>query len=219
MHTGTPASCKEQDTGGQRRTPPHQKPLLSSSELEVISGVNGLVSQRQSKIYYCTFEFQGREIWRSTVVTNRKDALTVQAHIRSELALRRCGILDEHRAPARPHPERIPQRTLHHGRDQAQTRKYYEFGIEKLLDSDLASRTLRSITRQDCHRSMAQHVRPAEHHDPDRRHRHLDHDRYAPSTVNCVLQTLGRALRIAQETGFLQKVRVIELARKERRRE
>jgi hypothetical protein len=130
-----------------------------------------------------------------------------------------AGILDEHRAPARPHPERIPQRTLHHGRDQAQTRKYYEFGIEKLLDSDLASRTLRSITRQDCHRSMAQHVRPAEHHDPDRRHRHLDHDRYAPSTVNCVLQTLGRALRIAQETGFLQKVRVIELARKERRRE
>jgi hypothetical protein len=101
--------------------------------------MNGLVSQRRSKIYYCTFEFQGREIRRSTVVTNRKDALTVQAHIRSELALRRWGILDEHRAPARPHPERIPQRTLHHGRDQARTLKCYEFGIEKLLDSDLAN--------------------------------------------------------------------------------
>ncbi len=176
-----------------------------------------LYRKKGSKILYCKFDFQGKEIRRSTGCTNKRDALTVQSKLRCELALGNWGILEEKRVEVTL--EEFLKKHFITGEIKPKTREYYENGIEKLLDSDMAELPLNKITKQDAQRYVAKHVRPADEYKSEQRQEHLKNGKYSPSSVNCVLRTLRRALSVAYESGMLEKVPPIELAKNERRRD
>jgi len=176
-----------------------------------------LYRKKGSKIVYTKFDFRGREIRRSTGVTNKKDARTVEAKIRTELAEGRWGILDER--PAEVTLGEFLKKHFITGEIATKTREYYQYGIEKLLDSDLAKLPLNKITKQDGQRYVAKFVRPAGDYKLDQRREHLSNNKFSPSTVNCVLRTLRRALTVAHESRMLGTVPKIELAKNERKRD
>ncbi len=176
-----------------------------------------LYRKQGSKIYYSKFDFRGKEIRRSTGVTNKKEANTVQARIRTELALGRWGILEEKQAELTL--SEFLKKHFVTGEIKSKTREYYDYGIDKLLDSELAKLPLSKITKQDAQKFVAKNVRPAADYKPEVRQQHLKNRKLSPSTVNCALRTLRRALTVAHESGFLASVPKIELAKNERHRE
>ncbi len=81
------------------------------------------------------------------------------------------------------------------------SRDYYKYGTRLLLASDLALLRLDQITSQHATGFVAKH------------------SNLSPSTVNCSLRTLRRALNLAQKWGKLAKAPDIELAKGERQRD
>ena len=81
------------------------------------------------------------------------------------------------------------------------TRDYYSYGTELLLEAAMGSLLLNEITGQHGARFMAKKA-------------HL-----SPSTVNCGLRTLRRAMNLAEKWGKLDRAPKIELAKGERQRE
>lgn len=123
--------------------------------------------------------------------------------MRSELAKGNWGILE-----MQPSPELgeflkkdfLPYtRTRFAGR--AKSRQYYEYGAERLLASDLAELKLDEVNGQHATQFAARN------------------SNFSPSTVNCGLRTLRRALSLAVEWGKLDRMPRIPLAKGERQRE
>lgn len=81
------------------------------------------------------------------------------------------------------------------------TVRYYAVGTKSLLSSDLAGLAIDKVTDQHAGQYAA-------------RHSHL-----SPSTVNCGLRTLRRALYLAAEWGKLNRKPKITLAKGERQRD
>jgi hypothetical protein len=85
------------------------------------------------------------------------------------------------------------------------TKAYYQYGTEKLLESELAKLPLNKITKQDGQPYVAKFVRPSSDYKLDQRREHLSNDKFSPSTINCTLRTLRRALTVAYESNMLLK--------------
>jgi integrase len=81
------------------------------------------------------------------------------------------------------------------------TLRYYQYGVKTLRDSDFANLKLSEITDQHAGQYAAKRAS------------------LSPSTVNCGLRTLRRALSLAYQWGKLDRMPKITLAKGERQRE
>jgi hypothetical protein len=123
--------------------------------------------------------------------------------LRSELARGNWGILEVKRAPALREflkKEFLPFTQTRFAR-KAKTRQYYEYGVARLLASDLKELSLDKLNGQHATQFAARN------------------SGLSPSTVNCGLRTLRRALSLVVEWGKLDKMPRIPLAKGERQRE
>ena len=149
------------------------------------------------------FQWQGQTIRRSTRATTLKKARAAEVKIRAGLLDGRWGILE-----AKPVPtladflrrEFLPYADKKHAA-KPKTAIYYQTGVKRLLKAPLAALPLDKITDQHATEYAAR----------------LSH--LSPSTINCGLRTLRRALNVAVEWGTLKQRAKITLAKGERQRE
>lgn len=159
--------------------------------------------QRGRKYYSFKFRFRGKLIHRRTRAANAKDARAIEVKVRSELERGNWGILTAKPTPTLAEFLRrdfLPYTDTKFAAKPA-TARYYATGAAKPMASDLASLRLDEITDQHAAQYAAR----------------LSY--LSPSTVNCGLRTLRRALYLAAEWGKLGRRHKISLARGERQRE
>jgi integrase len=158
---------------------------------------------KKGRYYMVKFMWQGRMIRKSTRCANAKDARTVEGKIRSELGKGNWGILEA--TPAPTLAEFLNRDFLPYSESKFKEKpgsfQYYRDGVKRLLASEIAKLTLDSINDQ--------HARQFE----------ARWSALSPSTVNCGLRTLRRALSLATEWGKLDRMPRIRLASGERQRD
>ena len=158
---------------------------------------------RGRRFYMVKFRFEGKLIHKATKAVTMKDALDIQAHIRTEMAKGNWGILESKPTPTLAEFLRgdfLPYVESKHALKLA-TLRYYKTGAASLLTSDLASLRIDEVTDQHAGQYAARH------------------SNLSPSTINCGLRTLRRALYLASEWGKLGRRPKITLAKGERQRE
>lgn len=155
------------------------------------------------RYYRVKFMFKGQPIHKCTRATDAKTARSIEAKIRSELARGNWGILEMKPSPTLS--EFLKRDFLPFTRtrftSQAKTLAYYEYGVERLLASDLAKLKLQEVNGQHATQFAARF------------------SNLSPSTINCGLRTLRRALSLAVEWGKLDRKPRIPLAKGERQRD
>ncbi len=155
------------------------------------------------KYFKVKFHFQGQLIHKATRAKTKSDARTIEATIRSELARGNWGILEMKPSPKLGEflkKDFLPfTRTRFAGK--VKSRQYYEYGSARLQESALAELKLDEVTGQHATQFAARN------------------SKLSPSTVNCGLRTLRRALSLAVEWGKLDRMPRIPLAKGERQRE
>ena len=155
------------------------------------------------RYYMVKFMWRGQLIRKSTRATTKKAASRIQDKIRVELALGNWDVLEPKPTPTLAEFLRkdfLPFTESKCAQKPA-TVRYYAVGARSLLSSDLATMAINEITDQHAGQYAA-------------RHGHL-----SPSTVNCGLRTLRRALYLAAEWGKLNRKPKITLAKGERQRD
>ena len=154
------------------------------------------------KYYRVKFQFKGETIHKCTRATDAKTARSIEATLRSELAKGNWGIIE--RKPAHTLKEFLNKDFLPFTRTRfagkAKTLEYYEYGADRLCNSDLAKLRITEITGKDAGQFVARFAS------------------LSASTINCGLRTLRRALNLAFEWGKLDKPVRIPLAKGERQR-
>jgi integrase len=155
------------------------------------------------RYYMFKFMWRGELIRKSTRATSARDARSIEAKVRSELARGNWDVLEATPTPtlAKFLEKDFLPFTESKCAEKPATVRYYAVGAKSLLSSDLASKAIDEITDQHAGQYAA-------------RHSHL-----SPSTVNCGLRTLRRALYLAAEWGKLNRKPKITLAKGERQRE
>jgi integrase len=155
------------------------------------------------KYFKVKFHFQGRVIHKATRAKTKKDARTIEATLRSQLAKGDWGILEMKPSPKLG--EFFKKDFLPFTRtrfvSKVKSRQYYEYGAARLLESDIADLKLDEVTGQHAAQFAARNAN------------------LSPSTVNCGLRTLRRALSLAVEWGKLDRMPRIPLAKGEHQRE
>jgi integrase len=155
------------------------------------------------RYYMLKFMWRGQLIRKSTRTTSAKDARSIEGKVRSELARGNWDVLEAKPAPtlaAFLRKDFLPF-TRSKCAEKPATVRYYAVGARSLLSADLAGLAIDKITNQHAGQYAA-------------RHSHL-----SPSTVNCGLRTLRRALYLAAEWGTLNRKPKITLAKGERQRD
>lgn len=156
------------------------------------------------RFYSVKFKIQGKAIQKRTKATTAKDARSIEATMRSELARGNFGILNAR--PATTLADFLQKDFLPFNETRFATkpksRDYYHYGVQRLLKfTEIARLRLDEITSQHATGFAAKHA-------------HM-----SPSTVNCSLRTLRRALNLAEKWGKLAKAPDIELVRGELQRD
>jgi integrase len=155
------------------------------------------------RYYKVKFQWNGQLIHRCTRATNEKTARNIEAKIRSELASGNWGILTPKVVPALSDflkKDFLPF-TKTKFESKPKTTEYYSFGVKRLLSSDLGRLKLDEITDQHAAQFAAKN------------------STLSPSTINCGLRTLRRALNLAYQWGKLDRAPRITLAKGERQRD
>jgi integrase len=153
--------------------------------------------------YYYNFWWNGRHIQESTKQGNPRVARQMEAAHRTALARGESGFR-EHKAVTLSDflkHEFLPFVESKFKKAKPRTLRYYNYGANTLRDSDFASLDLREITDQHAGQYAAKRTSRS------------------PSTVNCGLRTLRRALSLAVQWGKLDRMPKITLAKGERQRE
>jgi integrase len=155
------------------------------------------------RYYVVKFRWCGKLIHKRTRAINAKTARSIEATMQAELAKGNWGILEAKPAPTLAEYVRreFAPYTDSKFRHKARTREYYGFGMKRLLASDLASLRIDEITDQHAAHFAARNAE------------------LSPSTINCGLRTLRRALNLAFQWGKLSRPVKIGLAKGERQRE
>ena len=159
---------------------------------------------KKGRYYMAKFMWQGKVIRKSTRCTSAKDARTVEGKIRSELGKGNWGVLES--KPRVTLAEFLREDFLPYTESKFQstrkTRDYYEYGAGSLLKSDMAGLRLDEVTGQHAQQYAARLSASLK-----------------PTTINCGLRTLRRALALAEEWGKLDRAPKISLAKGEHQRE
>jgi integrase len=157
---------------------------------------------KSGRYYMAKFQWKGQLIRKSTRATDAKTARSIEGKMRAELARGNWGIFERKLSPVLAHfleKEFLPYADS--TAEKQSTASYYHDGAKRLLASDLASLRLEQITDQHAGQFAARLAQ------------------LSPSTINCGLRTLRRALRLAFEWGKLERMPKISLAKGERQRE
>ena len=155
------------------------------------------------RVYKVKFRFKGQLIHRSTVATDSKTAHSIEGKIRAELARGNWGIFDVKQSPKLADflkRDFLPFVSTKCS-DRPNTLAYYQAGTKRLQDSDIATLRLGEITDQHAGQFAKRW------------------ECFQPTTINCGLRTLRRALSLAYEWGKLDRKPKITLAKGERQRD
>jgi integrase len=147
------------------------------------------------------FMFAGKWIRKSARTTNRKLAQAVEAKLRSDLARGEFGLLERKPAPILRHFLKNDFLPFVESKVKPKTCAGYQYGVQKLLKSRMSGLRMDCINDQKAAEFAARLAN------------------YSPSTVNGILRTLRRALRLAEEWGQLARAAKITLLQGERQRE
>lgn len=156
-----------------------------------------------SRYYFAKFRWNGQLIRKSTRATDSKTARAIEGKLRAEMAKGNWDLLEKKRAATlaeflkRDFLPFVETKCA----DKPNTVAYYRAGATRLQASDLAALRLDEITDQHA----AQFAKRWEC--------------FKPTTVNCGLRTLRRALSLAFEWGKLDRRPKITLVKGERQRD
>jgi|SRR5579862_4812506 len=158
---------------------------------------------KHGRYYMAKFQWKGQLIRKSTRATNAKTARSIEGTIRAELAKGNWGILEKTAAPTLSEflKKEFQPFTETRFTTKPKTLDYYLFGANMLAKSDVAKARLDEITDQHAGRFAARN------------------SNLSPSTINCGLRTLRRALSLAVQWGKIERMPKISLAKGERQRE
>jgi integrase len=160
-----------------------------------------IYKSQSSRYLKVKFMFAGKWIRKSARTTNRKLAQAVEAKIRSELARGEFGLLERKPAPILRYFLKNDFLPFVQSKVKPKTCASYLYGVGKLLRSRLSGLRMTEITDQQAAQFAA---------------RLSD---FSPSTVNCILRTLRRALRLAEQWNQLDHASKITLVPGEKARE
>lgn len=158
---------------------------------------------KRGKTYWYKFMWQGKIVRESTKQRNDKAARKMESAHRTKLALGEVGIREKVTAPtlaAFLKNDFLPY-TDETFKSKPATARYYGSGAKSLKDSALSGLRIDEINDQHARQYASK----------------LSHR--SPSTVNCGLRTLRRALYLATEWGKTERRPKITLAKGERQRD
>lgn len=152
---------------------------------------------KRGKVWWFKFRLQGRGYCSTTRCNNRRDAASVEAKIRSEVALGNFDILKREPAPTVTTLLKDSFMPFVEARfsERKNTRDYYFYGTGMLTASKLSELRVDEITSEHIARYISEHKAIQ-----------------SPSTINQGLRTLRRAVRLAQEWGKIARAPKITLA-------
>jgi integrase len=156
-----------------------------------------------SRYYFAKFRWKGQLIRKSTRATDAKTARSIEGKIRAELAKGQWDILEKKPTPALREFVRKDFEPFTKARFATKSKSldYYLFGADMLKKSELGGLRIDEITDQHAGQFAARY------------------SNLSPSTINCGLRTLRRALHLAVDWGKLERMPKISLAKGERQRE
>ena len=158
---------------------------------------------KRGKVYWYKFMWQGRLVRESTKQRNDKTARQMESAHRTSLAKGEVGIREKKAAPTLAEflkRDFLPFVETQHAA-KPNTLRYYKTGAASLTDSNLAAVRLDEINDQHAQQYAARLAR------------------LSPSTINCGLRTLRRAIYLAAEWRTLDRRPKIRLAKGERQRD
>jgi integrase len=158
---------------------------------------------KRGKIYFYNFWFDGKHIQESTKQGNPRIARNMEAAHRTALANGLVGIRQRRRVTLADFlkGDFLPFVESKFKKAKPHTLRYYQYGVKTLQKCDFAGLNLDEITDQHAGQYAAKR------------------SSLSPSTVNCGLRTLRRALSLAVQWGKLDRMPKITLAKGERQRE
>lgn len=158
---------------------------------------------KRGRIYWYHFVFNGAHVQESSKQGNPRVARNIEAAHRTALAKGEVGIRERKRVSLADFlkNEFLPFVGSKFKAAKPRTLRYYEYGAKTLQGSDFASLDVREITDQHAGQYAAKRAS------------------LSPSTVNCGLRTLRRALSLAYQWGNLDRMPKITMAKGERQRE
>lgn len=158
---------------------------------------------KRGRVYWYHFVFNGQHIQQSSKQGNPRVARQMEAAHRTALARGEAGFRERKKVSLGDFlkDEFLPFAESKFKAAKPRTLRYYQYGAKTLRESDFAALNLDDITDQH-----------AGHYAAKR-------SNLSPSTVNCGLRTLRRALSLAYQWGKLDRMSKITLAKGERQRE
>ena len=153
--------------------------------------------------YFYNFWFSGKHVQASTKQCNPRVARQMEAAHRTSLAKGEVGIREKKHITLADFLKRefLPFVEAKFKATKPSTLRYYQYGAKALHDSDFASLDLAEISDQHAGQYAAKRAK------------------LSPSTINCGLRTLRRALSLAYQWDKLDRMPKITLAKGERQRE
>src|SRR5215831_17185587 len=158
---------------------------------------------KRGNVYWYHFWFNGQHIQESTKQGNPRVARQMEAAHRTALAKGEVGIREKKAAPTLGEflkKHFLPFAETAHAA-KPNTLRYYKIGAASLIDANLGKLSLAEINDQHAKQYAAKLAN------------------LSPSTINCGLRTLRRAVNLAVEWGTIERKPKITLAKGERQRE
>ncbi len=161
------------------------------------------IYKRGPRVYWYSFVFDGKHIQESTKQGNPRVARQMEAAHKTSLAKGEVGIRERRRITLTDFlkDDFLPFVESRFEAAKPNTLRYYQYGVKTLQDSGFATVDLSEITDQHSGQYAAKRAK------------------LSPSTINCGLRTLRRALSLAHEWGRIDRVPKISMAKGERQRE
>jgi integrase len=158
---------------------------------------------KRGRIYWYHFMFNGKHVQCSTKQGNPRVARQMEAAHRTALAKGEVGFREQKMITLRDflRLDFLPFVESKFKESKPNTLRYYQYGVKALLGSVLAGLNLSELTDQHAGLYVAKNAV------------------LSPSTINCGLRTLRRALSLAHEWGKLDRMPKITLAKGEKQRE
>ena len=158
---------------------------------------------KRGKIYWYHFVFNGQHIQESTKQGNPRTARQIEAAHKTALAKGVVGFREHKAVSLRDFLKQdfLPYVESQFKEAKPNTLRYYQYGAETLRVSSFGELNISQITDQHAGQYAAKRAA------------------LSPSTINCGLRTLRRALSLASQWGKLDRLPKITLAKGERQRE
>jgi hypothetical protein len=158
---------------------------------------------KRGRIYWYHFVFNGQHVQSSTKEGNARTARQMEAAHRNTLAKGEVGFRQQKTISLRDFLKQdfLPFVESQFRDTKPNTLRYYQYGVETLRVASFGNLNLNHITDQHAGQYSAKRAN------------------LSPSTVNCGLRTLRRALSLAHQWGKLDRMPKITLAKGERQRD